>query len=970
MKVLLILEDLYENVGGGQTVYKKIIESNPDITFFYFRNREKSDALRPSNVHTILLAKRCSVNCLAPPPYPLYKLEALQQANQFARSVAGQNFDVVDIPDFHICGSFFRDVFSHHRVQFGRIVLSMHGNISISNEMNWGSPSETILSQRLLEKEQFHEADAIYALSSRYILEWKKLIPRTIHYVDPIHFIEKKDEIVVIKNNNQIKPSLYCIGRTEKRKGNDIFVELIRWMRPGSFELAAHIGDQDYSYGGIGSKKLLQDIAKKRGIEIDYLPSMNRKQLGELFSKRSIVVLPVRYDTFNLIALEALFSGCLVAVSSRAGVCDYLDEVYPGLPYFKIDFDHFDLSIPGIQDLIDHYDDHHQKLLAYLANHSVGPQKPLDMKEIYKSPLPLEEQNIVNRTVFVPYVESVNSLKNFLLGFLNFMNLLNFAFSTHHFLQKFKRVIIEKLDRISRTKFFLALFRSRNVSKYFSKLAKHDIFSVDGLEKKLGAVCNAIITPFFRCNFWLEIARIQRILGNKALAVTYELRILRLSGKDSLGLIPGILSTLRSLGYLHEAEAVKALYMDPARAEENVYQYLIEAESRNCERKDKPFERLEDHRSEQPPKVSVIVSLYNAADKLSFFLELLVQQTLWKEGLVEVILIDSGSPTDEYRIIQGFFEKPMCNAVYLRSHERETIQAAWNRGIGLARAPYLVFLGVDETLYPEALDVLSRELDQNPQVDWVMANSIVTAVEASGIYKNDLMMYDRTGATKDHTYLETCYLSWVGGMYRKTIHERYGFYDETFRAAGDTEFKNRVLPHIDVKFIPKTLGVFLNYPDGNTTASSRAEIEDLRAWYIHRSLGGIRYAFRNRSVEEVEALLCQALGYRKSYGTQRSSDVEYASLLARYIQERDPGSHVANAVATGLNVMLEQLREIELMDRVLGRYRIISQLWKVYLTSKMYQKQHKKTLHRKAFPSYNILNDNRYEQHFWLWESR
>ena len=43
-------------------------------------------------------------------------------------------------------------------------------------------------------------------------------------------------------------------------------------------------------------------------------------------------------------------------------------------------------------------------------------------------------------------------------------------------------------------------------------------------------------------------------------------------------------------------------------------------------------------------------------------------------------------------------------------------------------------------------------------------------------YKNDVMKHVRDDAKKELTYLETCYTYWVGGMYRKSIHERFGYY--------------------------------------------------------------------------------------------------------------------------------------------------------------------------------------------------
>ena len=419
------------------------------------------------------------------------------------------------------------------------------------------------------------------------------------------------------------------------------------------------------------------------------------------------------------------------------------------------------------------------------------------------------------------------------------------------------------------------------------------------LKDRLEANYQNSFNPLFRCNFWLDIARIERLRGNELIAATYELRVLRLLGDDRIGLSPRVGATLIKHGFMREAKAAEAMFGDPDLAEERVYTLLLTAFDRLRKYEAKPLEILDDRRSGDP-KVTVVVSLYKAADKLAYFLTALAQQTLVREGKVEFVLVDSGSPTSERQVLKAFLQHTPLNVVYARSQARETIQAAWNRGIALARAPYLVFLGADETLYPETLEVLARELDRNPGVDWVMTNSLVTAVDDKGLYQRDIMPYDRTGAGKDHVYLETCYLSWVGGMYRKSIHDRFGYYDEDFGAAGDTEFKNRILPHINVKFVDSGLGLFLNYPEGQTTLSPRAEIEDLRAWYMHRTPGGVRYAFENRPVEDAEALLCQTLGYRKSFCRHISSDIEYGSYLSRYIRTRKPNSAVAASVDAGL----------------------------------------------------------------------
>lgn len=968
MRVLLITSDLYREIGGGQTVYKRLIQSAPNIEFVYFRDREPPDAQRPPNATAVSLSVRLQLKVLSAPPYPDYRRQQLRDADRYARSVAGQHFDVVDIPDYYSFGSLLRDAFHHHGVTVDRVVLAMHGNISVSLEMGWGSAGDNVLEQRMLERDQFEAADGVYAISPRYIREWRAIVERPVQFIDPICFVEVPDKPPGPTQQAPTAPTLYCIGRTERRKGNDLFVELVRWLDPSLYAGAAHIGDEMIAPWGVGTKHILWDIAKKRGLSIDYIPSRTRQELSQLFQARSVVVLPVRYDTLNLVALEALFEGCPVAISSEAGVCDYLDEHHPGLPYVKIDFGNFYEASERIGDLLRNYDHHRKQLTDYLAAVIPGLNKIPDIGRVYRSILAEPSTAVARRSAPVRYFESGQTLParivragQRLLPLDTYRKLTQVARSPKAF---FLRKLRES-EYFGDAHYLSVVGDAGRIPSRLKRVAEHSEYNRTRLREKLNELYAASSNPLYRCNFWLDIARIERILGNDLVAVTYELRALRLVGRDAFGLLPRVVATLRQRGFPNEADAAQALYDDEGHAEENVLRFLQRRYEANLLKTELPYEVLDDRRS-GVPRVAIIVSMYNAASKLNVFLTTIRQQSLARSGGVEFIFIDSGSPTNEHAVLTEFWTTRPMNAVYARSQQRETIQAAWNRGIKLARAPYLVFLGVDETLYPEALETLARTLDEEPEVDWVMANSLVTAVDEHGVYKNDVMPYDRAGATKDHTYLETCYLSWVGGMYRQSVHERFGYYDESFGAAGDTEFKNRILPHINVKFLPVTLGLFLNYPDERTTASPRAEIEDLRAWYVHRSLGGVRYAFGNRSTQEVENLLACALGYRKSYCQHISSDIEYGTYLASLLASRDSGY---TELAASLISLLDDLRRLEFTDAPPTQWDCVRALTSTWRHAKKGEQEHRTTFSDKAKPVYKILNDNRHEQHSWLWRT-
>ena len=139
---------------------------------------------------------------------------------------------------------------------------------------------------------------------------------------------------------------------------------------------------------------------------------------------------------------------------------------------------------------------------------------------------------------------------------------------------------------------------------------------------------------------------------------------------------------------------------------------------------------------------------------------------------------------------------------------------------------------------------------------------------------------------------------------------------------------------------------------------------------MHRTPGGVRYAFENRPVEDAEAVLRLTLGYRKSYCKHISSDIEYGHYLARYIKTQKPDSAVAGAVDAGLADMLQSLREFEFSWRVPSGWQNFALMFRARRAAMRHQKAHSLALGGSARPYYDLLNDNRYEQHSWLWRSK
>lgn len=362
MKILLIGIDIYlEFSGGGQSITRKIIESLPEYSFYYFVDKEPLDnSQRPLNAFVFKIGNLIDVS-VEGDKLSKMELNSLKFANRFARVVRNQVFDVVEYPDYSVFGQYLRIAFERHSVSVGKFILSLHGNISKSMEINDIKAPQIDLIK--MEKLQFMDADLVYGISSRYIQENIFFNSRLVKYINPLNFL---NSTLTNIPNLQSLPTLYFVGRFEHRKGPDIFLEIVSNLKKESYESIKMIGDDVLFKSGITYKTRIEKICKEYDLNVDISAPIPQTDLNNIYKGNAILILPVRYDSFNLVAMDALFSACPVAISSNAGFCDFVDSNFPNLPYIKIE-NPLD-SISRIQNVIDNFAEYKCRLLDELKN--------------------------------------------------------------------------------------------------------------------------------------------------------------------------------------------------------------------------------------------------------------------------------------------------------------------------------------------------------------------------------------------------------------------------------------------------------------------------------------------------------------------------------------------------------------------------------------------------------------------------
>lgn len=105
-------------------------------------------------------------------------------------------------------------------------------------------------------------------------------------------------------------------------------------------------------------------------------------------------------------------------------------------------------------------------------------------------------------------------------------------------------------------------------------------------------------------------------------------------------------------------------------------------------------------------RFSIIVPIYNVEKYLEYCIESLIIQS-YKD--FEIILINDGSQDKSLEICENYKSKD--NRIIVIDQTNKGVSAARNAGITIARGEYILFIDGDDSLRPNALEIIDRAID-------------------------------------------------------------------------------------------------------------------------------------------------------------------------------------------------------------------------------------------------------------------
>jgi glycosyltransferase involved in cell wall biosynthesis/GT2 family glycosyltransferase len=380
-RVLIMDFDFFSTVGGGQTFYRRLIERHPETVFFY-----------PSTGPDII---KLAQNELPPNARPFsFNPEAeVAQANWVdgrltgvLAAAQGMHFHIVDIPSFYPIAHLGRALMSAWGVTADKIVVGMMGWLSESVRRAYEhelSP-DAINGLVAAESASVDAADARYAISELEVIE----NPRGLLPIVKLDFENALESFGLPDSSppGDGPPDVWYIGRLDRAKGPDLFIELMATIPTQLYGRCFIAGPDNTWSSELRWSRHLLDIAAARGLKVCYEGVLGDKEIrNRVYHGRNVIVVPSRVDAFNYVALEAILNGCPVLLSDRTGAHRFLTERFPHLLQASMTPDDQDAAASSLRQLLKNYQEIAERCRAILRTKDVPRPRLNFMDTVYNS---------------------------------------------------------------------------------------------------------------------------------------------------------------------------------------------------------------------------------------------------------------------------------------------------------------------------------------------------------------------------------------------------------------------------------------------------------------------------------------------------------------------------------------------------------------------------------------------------------
>jgi len=239
------------------------------------------------------------------------------------------------------------------------------------------------------------------------------------------------------------------------------------------------------------------------------------------------------------------------------------------------------------------------------------------------------------------------------------------------------------------------------------------------------------------------------------------------------------------------------------------------------------------------PKVSIITPCYNSDRYIGRTIASVQSQTLtdW-----EHIIVDDGSSDQSATVVQTYL--PQNQQLQLVQQSNRGVASARNAGINASskNSSYLFFLDADDCLAPNMLAVLTRYLDQHPDVGLAYCGCIYIDPEDNAIETPSFSRYvpsrfgvrqltDTDAATPFISIFAPAVILPSVSIIRRSVYEQTPGWDEQFgQPFEDTDLILQIALQSQIHYIPEMLVQHRRHAAQSTASQKRLDHQQERLY--------------------------------------------------------------------------------------------------------------------------------------------